>query len=97
MLKAYPRASEPFILSEIYRLETLGIPLRLFATKPAEATDRLPRHPVVDLIRRQPEFLAPTASLSSMARPALAAPARAALRRRDRRVAVRHPLGMVRA
>jgi glycosyltransferase involved in cell wall biosynthesis len=97
VLKAYPRASEPFILSEIYRLEALGIPLRLFATKPAEAADTLPRHKVVDLIRATPEFLTPTASVSSMApgpwlrthlprfAPAL------------RRVALRHPVGMARA
>ncbi|MEZ5419011.1 MAG: glycosyltransferase family 4 protein [Vicinamibacterales bacterium] len=96
VLKAYPRASEPFILSEIYRLEALGIPLRLFATKPAEAADSLPRHKVVDLIRATPEFLTPTASLSSMpVKPWLAAhlprfaPA-------WRRVARRHPLGMAR-
>ncbi len=97
VLKAYPRASEPFILSEIYRLETLGIPLRLFATKPAEAADSLPRHRVVDLIRATPEYLTATASLSSApVRPWLAthvplfAPAL-------RRVARRHPAGLVRA
>lgn len=65
VLKAYPRASEPFIISEIYRLEALGIPLRLFATKPAEANDSWPRHAVVDLIRATPEFLHPTASTSA--------------------------------
>ena len=64
VLKAYPRASEPFILSEIHRLETLGLPLRLFATKPAEAADRFPRHPVIDRIQATPEFLTPTASTS---------------------------------
>lgn len=64
VLKAYPRASEPFILSEIHRLEALGIPLRLFATKPAEGDDQLPRHAVVDRIRAVPEFLTATGSTS---------------------------------
>lgn len=95
VLKAYPRASEPFILSEIYRLEALGVPLRLFATKPAEAADSHPRHKVVDLIRATPEFLTPTASVSS-------APLGPWLRTHlplfgpaIRRVARRHPAGLV--
>ncbi len=97
VLKAYPRASEPFILSEIYRLERLGIPLRLFATKPAEAADRVPRHEVVDLIRATPEFLAPTLSISTT-------PLGSWLRRHLPRfatalvrVALRHPIGLLRA
>jgi len=97
VLKAYPRASEPFILSEIYRLERLGIPLRLFATKPAEASDLLPRHEVVGLIRATPEFLAPTASISS-------APLGSWLRSHLPlffgalvRVLLRHPVGLARA
>lgn len=97
VLKAYPRASEPFILSEIYRLEALGVPLRLFATKPAEAADSHPRHAVVDLIRATPEFLTPAATISKgplepwlrehlpRFRPAL------------RRVARAHPAGLARA
>ncbi len=97
VLKAYPRASEPFILSEIYRLEALGVPLRLFATKPAEAADSHPRHRVVDLIRATPEYLTPTASVSS-------APFSAWLRTHLprfapalRRVVRRHPAGMAKA
>lgn len=97
VLKAYPRASEPFILSEIHRLEALGIPLRLFATKPAEAADRLPHHPVIDRIQATAEYLTPTASTSSttVSRwlrehwPYFAAPLR--------RVWRRHPVGMARA
>jgi glycosyltransferase involved in cell wall biosynthesis len=97
VLKAYPRASEPFILSEIQRLEELGLALRLFATKPAEANDSVPRHPVVDRIRARPEFLTPTASVSEgsllpwlRAHGPLFWPA-------WRRVALRHPAGMLRA
>lgn len=96
VLKAYPRASEPFIISEIHRLEHLGLPLRLFATKPAEPDDRVPRHAMVDAIAAAPEFLRPTGSVTATPlvpwlrthlpafRPALA------------RVARRHPLGFVR-
>lgn len=97
VLKAYPRASEPFILSEIYRLEMLGIPVRLFATKPAEASDRWPRHKVVDLIRAMPEFLAPTTSISATP---LASWLRLHLPRFAGalvRVARRHPIGLIRA
>lgn len=97
VLKAYPRASEPFILSEIYRLEALGIPLRLFVTKPAEAADRLPRHRVVDLIRATPEYLTQTASVSGTPVAAWLRDHLPLFRSAWRRVALRHPLGMVRA
>lgn len=97
VLKAYPRASEPFILSEIHRLEALGVPLRLFATKPAEAYDRLPRHEVIDRIQAVPEYLTPTHSTSDVplrhwlgSHWPLFAPA-------ARRVAARHPVGVARA
>lgn len=97
VLKAYPRASEPFIISEIHRLEALGLNLRLFATKPAESHDRLPRHAMVDQIRTVPEFLTETASISSAPlRPWLCAhlplfwPA-------FRRVMRRYPVGVARA
>ena len=33
VLKGYPRRSELFIASEIWRLEQLGVPLRLFVLK----------------------------------------------------------------
>lgn len=96
VLKAYPRSSEPFILSEICRLEERGIPLRLFATKPAEVHDRLPRHAVVDRIQAAPEFLTQTGSISR-------APIGPWLRRHlplfQRallRVAWRHPFGLLR-
>jgi glycosyltransferase involved in cell wall biosynthesis len=65
VLMAYPRASEPFITSEIYRLEQAGLRLRLYVVKPAEPGDRHPRHPVVDRIRVRPEYLPRTTSLST--------------------------------
>jgi len=97
ILKAYPRTSELFILSEIFRVEQAGVPLRLFAIKPAEANDREPRHPVVDRITARCEFLRRSDGLSgsSLLRwlvrrlpgflPAIG------------RTLVRHPLGCVRA
>jgi glycosyltransferase involved in cell wall biosynthesis len=65
VLKAFPRASEPFIASEIYRLEQAGLALRLFVTKPVEEGDRYPRHLVVDRIRAAPEYLPATTPLSA--------------------------------
>jgi len=65
VLKAFPRASEPFIASEIHRLEQAGLNLLLFVTKPVEEDDRFPRHAVVDRIHATPEHLPPTTSLSA--------------------------------
>ncbi len=62
VLKGYPRISELFIASEIWRLETLGVPLRLYVLKPS---DEDVRHPVVDRIAARPEYLPATTSLSS--------------------------------
>lgn len=96
VLKAYPRSSEPFILSEIHRLETLGLAIRLFATREAEAGDRVPRHPVVDRIRARPEYLTPASSASAVA---IATWWRAHWPRFApawKRVARRHPAGLVR-
>ena len=94
VLKGYPRISELFIASEIWRLETLGVPLRLYVLKPA---DEAVRHPVVDRIAARPEYLPATTSLSrSRLLPWL---------RRNLppflpsvgRVARRHPAGLARA
>ncbi len=69
ILKAYPRTSELFILSEIFRVEQAGLPLRLYAIKPAEAKDREPRHPVVDRITARCEFLRRSEGLSRTSLP----------------------------
>jgi glycosyltransferase involved in cell wall biosynthesis len=62
VLKGYPRLSELFIASEIYRLEQLGVPLHLYVIKPA---DEAQRHGIVARIRTRPEYLPPTTSLSA--------------------------------
>lgn len=61
VLKGYPRMSELFIASEIYRLEQLGVPLRLYVIKPADETRR---HGLVARIRTRPEYLPATTSLT---------------------------------
>jgi glycosyltransferase involved in cell wall biosynthesis len=94
VLKGYPRISELFIASEIWRLEQLGLRMRLFVLKPADETEH---HPVVDRIEATPSYLPETTSLSGVGvrqwlrenfgsfRPALG------------RVARRHPLRTLRA
>ncbi len=93
VLKGYPRVSELFIASEIWRLEQLGTPIRLYVLKPS---DEDVHHRVVDDIEARPVYLPATTSLSnrrlvawlrSNLRPFLAPLVR---------VAVRHPLRMIR-
>ncbi len=62
VLKGFPRMSEMFIASEIYRLEQLGVPLRLFVIKPSDETQQ---HRLVERIRTRPTYLPPTTSLSA--------------------------------
>ncbi|MFN8123591.1 MAG: glycosyltransferase family 4 protein [Thermoleophilia bacterium] len=94
VLKGYPRISELFIASEIHRLETLGVPLRLYVLKPA---DEDVRHPVVDRIAARPEYLPATTSLSrSRLLPWLRRNLPAFLPSLGR-VARRHPVGLARA
>jgi glycosyltransferase involved in cell wall biosynthesis len=94
VLKGWPRISELFIASEIYRLEQSGLPLRLYVIRPP---DEAQRHPVVDRIAAQPVYLPPTTSLSATTLvPWLrenAGPFLPALRRTARR----HPVGLARA
>ena len=61
VLKGYPRLSEVFITSEIYRLERLGVPLRLYVLK---AADEDVQHDVVRRVRVRPDYLRQTTSLS---------------------------------
>lgn len=61
VLKGFPRLSEMFIASEVYRLEQLGVRLRLYVIKPA---DEARRHGIVGRIRATPEYLPATTSLS---------------------------------
>ena len=62
VLKGYPRLSEVFIASEIYRLERLGVPLRLYVLK---AADEDVAHDVVRRIQVRPDYLRQTTSLSA--------------------------------
>jgi glycosyltransferase involved in cell wall biosynthesis len=94
VLKGWPRISELFIASEIYRLEQAGLHLRLYVIKPPDESET---HPVVERIRARPDYLPATTSLSGTRlvrwlranlrpfRPALG------------RVARRHPRGLARA
>lgn len=61
VLKGYPRMSELFIASEIYRLEQLGVPLRLYVIKPADETQQ---HGIVARIKSKPDYLPATTSLT---------------------------------
>lgn len=94
LLKGYPRLSEIFITSEVHRVESLGVPVRLFVLK---AADEAVQHPVVQRVRALPEYLPATSSLSS-------APVPAWLRRNGgqflpalRRVLRQRPAGTLRA
>src|SRR3954469_23715289 len=94
VLKGWPRISELFIASEIYRREQAGLPLRLYVIKPP---DEAQTHPVVDRIQAPSEYLPPTTSLSGTT---LLAWLRENLGRflpALRRTARRHPRGLARA
>jgi glycosyltransferase involved in cell wall biosynthesis len=61
ILKGFPRLSETFIASEVYRMEQEGLRLRLFVIKPGDE-DEQPR--MVDRINAKPFYLPATSSLS---------------------------------
>ena len=62
VLKGFPRLSETFIASEIFRLEQLGLNLRLFVIKPSDE-DR--HHDIVKKISAPIHYLPATSSLSN--------------------------------
>lgn len=62
VLKGYPRLSEMFITSEIFRLEQLGVRLRLHVIKPA---DEARGQGIVSRIEARPAYLPATTSLSA--------------------------------
>jgi glycosyltransferase involved in cell wall biosynthesis len=62
VLKGYPRLSEMFITSEIFRLEQLGVRLRLHVIKPADETRR---QGIINRIKARPDYLPATTSLSN--------------------------------
>ena len=61
VLKGYPRLSEIFITSEIYRLEQLGMKLRLAVIK---SGDEIGTEGIVNRIQARPNYLPQTTSLS---------------------------------
>jgi hypothetical protein len=61
VLKGYPRLSEIFITSEIYRLEQLGVKLRLAVIKHG---DELHTNGLFNKIQARPNYLPQTSSLS---------------------------------
>lgn len=61
VLKGYPRLSEIFITSEIYRLEQLGVKLRLAVIKHG---DELHTNSLFNKIQARPNYLPQTSSLS---------------------------------
>jgi glycosyltransferase involved in cell wall biosynthesis len=92
----FPRVSETFIASEIHRVEQAGIRVRLFVIKPVEEREADLRHPVVERIHAQPEYLPDTTALTAPLhrwRPAHLKPFAPALKRTLRR----RPAGVARA
>ena len=62
VVKGYPRRSELFIASEIWRMEQLGVPIRLVVLTPPDETEH---HAVVDEVRARPWHLPAMTSLSA--------------------------------
>jgi glycosyltransferase involved in cell wall biosynthesis len=62
VLKGYPRLSELFIASEIWRLEQLGVSLKLYVLK---AADEPSTHQVVRYTKAKASYLPETTSLST--------------------------------
>jgi len=94
VLKGYPRISELFIASEIWRLEQLGLRLRLFVLKPADEAEH---HPVVDRIEATPSYLPETTSLSGVGAGQWLRDNFASFRPALGRVTRRHPVRTLRA
>ena len=94
VLKGWPRISELFIASEIYRLEQAGLPLRLYVIKPS---DESATHPVVGRIQAPTEYLPPATSLSETTLLAWLRENLPSFMPAVRRTARRHPGGLARA
>jgi glycosyltransferase involved in cell wall biosynthesis len=62
VVKGYPRRSELFITSEIWRMEQLGVRIHLVVLTPSDETER---HAVTADIRARPWYLPTMTSLSS--------------------------------
>jgi glycosyltransferase involved in cell wall biosynthesis len=97
VLKGFPRVSETFVASEMYRVERAGVPLRLYVLKPVEEHERNAPHPIAGWIRAHPVYLPGTSSLSGVSRFRWLAANLPAFRPALRRTARRRPLGLARA
>jgi glycosyltransferase involved in cell wall biosynthesis len=97
VVKGYPRLSETFIASEIYRLEQTGIPLRLYVLKPVEPHERDAPHAIVGRIRARPTYLPGVTSLSGVPRLRWLRSNVPSFRGAIRRTVRRKPLGLARA
>lgn len=62
ILKGYPRISETFVINEIYLLEQMGLPLRIFSLKAGEVAKS---HAVVDQIKAIVTYLPKTKSVTA--------------------------------
>jgi glycosyltransferase involved in cell wall biosynthesis len=94
VLKGHPRLSEVFITSEIFRLEQLGVPLRLYVLN---AADEEVQHDVVRRLRVRPEYLQPTTSLSASGLYRWLGANLGRFRAALLRTARRHPVGLAHA
>ena len=94
VLKGFPRLSELFIASEIYRLEQAGVTLKLYVIKPA---DEEKHHEVVDRIKTRPEYLPSATSVSATLLPLWLAQNLSKFLPCLRRVLLRKPFGMAHA
>lgn len=94
VLKGFPRLSETFIASEIYRMEQEGLRLRLIVIKPA---DEDVRQEIVDRIKAKPCYIPPTASLSGIPLPRWVARHLRGFLPALTRVSLRHPFRFARA
>jgi glycosyltransferase involved in cell wall biosynthesis len=98
VVKGFPRLSETFIASEIYRVERAGIPLRLYVLKPVEEHERNSApHAVVGQLEATPSYLPATTSLSGVSRVRWLARNLPAFLPAFGRTARRRPLGLIRA
>ncbi len=94
VLKGYPRLSEVFITSEIYRVERLGVPLRLYVLK---AADEEVHHDVVRRVQTRPEYLLQPSSLTKARLHRWLRQNLGSFRPALLRTARRHPGGLARA
>ena len=93
VMNGYPRLSETFITHEIYQLERMGLPLRLFSIK-REREEKV--HPVVAAVRAPLTYLPDATTLSGTTLPRWLVRNLPVFWRGNAEVARRHPLRYMR-